>query len=210
MKKAAKIVSNDARFSRMLTLELIELGITVVNDLTAADDATLYTIVDLDACETEELIAYAENCAVIGYSHQEKEEITEKIDLCSSFLHRPFSIAEFSALFGVEEKPIRAELHNMLRQPPQKQNYLTVDVNEKAAKWGELLIPLSDCEYRVLEMLCENRGELVPRERIYALLGAEEGNIGDVYICHLRRKIDNKLGLKLIYTIRGKGYMLKN
>ena len=34
--------------------------------------------------------------------------------------------------------------------------------------------------------------------------------MGDVYICHLRRKIDNKLGLKLIYTIRGKGYMLKN
>ena len=27
---------------------------------------------------------------------------------------------------------------------------------------------------------------------------------------HLRKKIDNPLGIKLIYTVRGKGYMLKN
>jgi DNA-binding response OmpR family regulator len=71
-------------------------------------------------------------------------------------------------------------------------------------------IPLSDNECKVLSTLCQNRGEIVEREKIYALLGADEGNMGDVYICHLRRKIDNKLGLKLIYTVRGKGYILKN
>jgi DNA-binding response OmpR family regulator len=69
---------------------------------------------------------------------------------------------------------------------------------------------LSDNEYKVLSVLCENRGEAVPREEICSLLGVTDGNMGDVYICHLRRKIDNKLGLKLIYTVRGKGYMLKN
>jgi two-component system copper resistance phosphate regulon response regulator CusR len=65
-------------------------------------------------------------------------------------------------------------------------------------------------EYKVLSVLCENRGETVDRDRIYSILGAEEGNMGDVYICHLRKKIDNPLGIKLIYTVRGKGYMLKN
>jgi len=58
--------------------------------------------------------------------------------------------------------------------------------------------------------LYQNRGETVNRETIDMLLGADDSNMGDVYICHLRRKIDNKLGLKLIYTIRGKGYTLKN
>ena len=81
---------------------------------------------------------------------------------------------------------------------------------DKAAIWGDRIIPLSDNEYKVLSLLCENRREVVERERIYAELGAEDGNMGDVYICHLRRKLDNKLGIKLIYTIRGKGYMLKN
>ena len=50
----------------------------------------------------------------------------------------------------------------------------------------------------------------VLREEIDAILSVDDGNMSDVYICHLRRKLDNKLGLKLIYTIRGKGYMLKN
>ena len=92
----------------------------------------------------------------------------------------------------------------------KKPNCLTVLELDKAAVWGNQVIPLSDNEYKILSLLCDNRYKIVERERIYAALGAEYGNMGDVYICHLRKKIDNKLGLKLIYTIRGKGYMLKN
>jgi DNA-binding response OmpR family regulator len=81
---------------------------------------------------------------------------------------------------------------------------------DKSAVWGDVRISLSDYEYKVLSLLCDNRCEVVEREQISALLGVDDGNMGDVYICHLRRKIDNKLGIKLIYTIRGRGYMLKN
>ena len=49
-------------------------------------------------------------------------------------------------------------------------------------------------------------GEIISRERIMGLLGADDGNISDVYICHLRKKLDEKLGRKLIITERGKGY----
>ena len=87
---------------------------------------------------------------------------------------------------------------------------LTVDQNSKNAIWGDEVIPLSDNEYKVLTLLYQNRGETVNRETIDMLLGADGSNMGDVYVCHLRKKIDNKLGLKLIYTIRGKGYTLKN
>ena len=51
------------------------------------------------------------------------------------------------------------------------------------------------------------RGELL--ERNYDVIGAGQGNMGDVYICFLRKKIEGKLGLKLIYTVRGTGYVLK-
>ena len=85
-----------------------------------------------------------------------------------------------------------------------------MDPTGKAAVWGDMRVSLSENEYKLLSLLCEMRGETVTREQIDEILGATEGNMGDVYICHLRRKLDNQLGLKLIYTVRGKGYMLKN
>ena len=210
MKKVAKIISNDARFIRMLTLELIELGITVTTEFTDAADTLRYTVADLDFCDQVILRELSESSHVIGFSQKQDDEIEELKSLCTTFLHRPFSMAEFVSVFGISEKPMRSEIHEKLRQTPKATNRLSLDHREKSAKYGDVQIPLSECEYLVLATLFENRGELVPRERIYSLLGAEDGNIGDVYICHLRRKIDNRFGVKLIYTVRGKGYMLKN
>ena len=67
-------------------------------------------------------------------------------------------------------------------------------------------IKLSGHELTLLKALCSANGEVVSREKIMELLDAEDGNISDVYVCHLRRKLDSKLGRKLIITERGKGY----
>ena len=67
---------------------------------------------------------------------------------------------------------------------------LTVDQNSKNAIWGDEVIPLSDNEYKVLTLLYQNRGETVNRETIDMLLGADDSNMGDVYVCHLRKKIE--------------------
>ena len=70
-------------------------------------------------------------------------------------------------------------------------------------------VKLSNHEMMLLEALCRANGEVVSRERIMVLLGADDGNISDVYICHLRKKLDEQLGRKLIITERGKGYRTK-
>ena len=75
----------------------------------------------------------------------------------------------------------------------------TVVINNHYAK-------LSHHEMTLLQELCKANGEVVSRERIMELLGADDGNISDVYICHLRRKLDGQLGRTLIITERGKGY----
>lgn len=210
MKKVARIISSDARFVRMLTLELIELGIAVVSDFTDEPNTIRYTIADLDVCETEMLRELSESSHLIGFSQKQEEELGDKRDICATFLHRPFPMSEFVSVFGITEKPRQTEIHETLRHTPKATNRLSLDHRGKSAKYGDAQVPLSECEYLVLSALFESRGELVPRERIYSLLGADDGNIGDVYICHLRRKIDNRFGVKLIYTVRGKGYMLKN
>ena len=209
MKTYARIICDDTRFSRMLELELRGIGIESVVDFTYLDESDkLYVVADLDSVEIEVLRELSYLATIIGFGTSYRMIHDEIESICSAVLRRPFLVSEFLSLFkssgiSTEEKIGRASRG-------KRYQYLTADPITRSAVWGNMKIPLSDNEFKILSVLCENRGELVDREHIHSLIGASDGNIGDVYICHLRRKIDNKLGLKLIYTIRGKGYMLKN
>ncbi len=206
MKLYAKIISDEPRFAKMLSLELAELGIeTKQCELPGSEEQKLYIIADLDRTDSHELADYASLGILIGYSKQYEEWLQEKAGLCAAFLHRPFSMAEFRSLFEPGERPRPHKAY----AGKKKQQYLTVETATRTATFGDQHFSLSDNEFKVLNLLCEHRGETVSREELQELLGADEGNMGDVYICHLRRKLDNKLGLKLIYTVRGKGYVLK-
>ena len=76
-----------------------------------------------------------------------------------------------------------------------------VSVNEKK-------YILSDTEYKILSMLCENANQAVLREEIHELFENGSSNIGDVYICRLRKKLEASLGRRLIFTVREKGYKI--
>lgn len=67
-------------------------------------------------------------------------------------------------------------------------------------------IRLTKTELALLELLCHAGTEAVSREKIMETLGAQDGNISDVYICHLRKKLETPLGKRLIFTERQKGY----
>ena len=212
MKKVARIVSEDSRFARMLAIELLAAGIEITESFGGDNlGAVYYVIADLDTCSYDELLIFTKNSVLIGFSKESNDSVLEKSVICEDYLKRPFLIKDFLSLFGETGTNYR-RLNTEFTVKNSTKNNISLSVSEvdKSAVWGDLLIPLSDNEYKVLSLLCKNRREVVERERIYAELGAEEGNMGDVYICHLRKKIDNKLGVKLIYTVRGKGYMLKN
>ena len=67
-------------------------------------------------------------------------------------------------------------------------------------------IKLSKSEFAILEALCSASGKTVTRREIMKILDAEDGNISDVYICHLRKKLELPSGKRLIFTERGQGY----
>ena len=73
---------------------------------------------------------------------------------------------------------------------------------------GQRKYILSDTEYKILTLLCRNSQKLVLREEIQELFENENSNIGDVYICKLRKKLEEPLGQRLIFTVRGKGYKI--
>ena len=74
-------------------------------------------------------------------------------------------------------------------------------------------VELTHREFDLLKILMENKGIVLSRntliERVWGYDYIGETNIVDVYIRYLRSKIDDAFGLKLIQTVRGVGYVLR-
>ena len=90
---------------------------------------------------------------------------------------------------------------------------LALDVGARTASRAGRTISLSAREYALLEYLMRNRGVVLSRERIedHVWNFDYEGgtNVVDVYIRYLRKKIDDGFDKKLIHTVRGMGYVIR-
>lgn len=89
---------------------------------------------------------------------------------------------------------------------------LEIDPKKRTVRRGGTAMQLSAREFALLEYLARRRGEVVSRAELLAHVYDADGepwsNVLDVYISHLRRKIDDGHARKLIHTRRGQGYML--
>lgn len=85
---------------------------------------------------------------------------------------------------------------------------IAIDLNTREIKVKDELVMLSPKEYALLEYLLHNRGHILDRMQILTHVWGDEvdlfSNTVDVHIRYLRQK----LGDKLIQTVRGKGYVI--
>ena len=90
---------------------------------------------------------------------------------------------------------------------------LTVNLKSREVTRAGKNIELSSKEYAILEALIRNAGIVMTREKIESSVWnydyAGGTNVIDVYIRYLRKKIDEDFDKKLIHTVRGAGYILK-
>ncbi|ADB38942.1 two component transcriptional regulator, winged helix family [Spirosoma linguale DSM 74] len=90
---------------------------------------------------------------------------------------------------------------------------LELDLNEKVARRGDKRIELTAKEFGLLDYLMRNRGRVVSRvdiaEKVWDIHFDTGTNVIDVYVNFLRKKIDKDFPTKLIHTVIGMGYMLK-
>jgi DNA-binding response OmpR family regulator len=125
------------------------------------------------------------------------------------YLLKPFSMDE-----------LLARIHAVLRRSTGlapdilKIGDLTLDIEQKKVIRAGKEIELSSKEFSVLLCLIESCGKVLSREQILDRAWNQnyvgESNIVDVYIRYLREKIDRPFEKKLIYTIRGVGYAIRN
>jgi DNA-binding response OmpR family regulator len=123
------------------------------------------------------------------------------------YVIKPVAMAELAIRVQALLRRGPALLENVLKVANLEINRLTRQV-----KRGGKRIELSPKEYSLLEYLILHSGRILSRSMIVEKIWDQsfEGltNIVDVYIGHLRRKIDEGQEPKLIRTVRGLGYML--
>jgi DNA-binding response OmpR family regulator len=89
---------------------------------------------------------------------------------------------------------------------------LEIDTARRCARRAGAVVPLSAREYALIEYLAHRAGQVVTRgdlwDHVYDFAAEPNSNVLDVYISHLRRKIDDGHDKKLIHTKRGQGYVL--
>ena len=114
---------------------------------------------------------------------------------------------------------LMARIKARLRPQNKNQGYLKVDNLELDPKKVEVrrdgkLIPLTPHEFKLLELLMNNKDIVLSREqilnRIWDYSMDVESRVVDVYMGYLRKKIDNGYKKPLIHSIRGFGYTIKD
>ena len=90
---------------------------------------------------------------------------------------------------------------------------LELDLNEKVARRSGKEIELTAREFNLLEYLMKNRGRVVSKielaENVWDINFDTRTNFVEVYINYIRNKVDKGFSNKLIHTVVGMGYMLK-
>ncbi len=122
------------------------------------------------------------------------------------YLIKPFAFMELLAR-------VRALLRRGQAMPERLQvGDLVLDCLRRKVNRGGETIDLAPKEFSILEFLMRNRGRPMSRtmivEHVWEMDYDGLTNIVDVYIRHLRSKIDDPYPVKLIQTVRGVGYMV--
>lgn len=124
------------------------------------------------------------------------------------YLVKPFSYDELLARVRVLTRKYTGNKTNVYTLAD-----LTVNTEARSAARGGKDLGLSAKEYALLEYLIRNKGVVLSRENIenniwnYDYAGGT--NVVDVYMSYLRKKVDNGFDRKLIHTVWGAGWVLR-
>ncbi len=152
--------------------------------------------------------AHIETPVILLTARDSVEDRVKGLNLgADDYLVKPFAFAELIARLNV-----------MMRRggsgmPVLKFSDLSLDPATRRAKRGEVEVELTVKEYALLEYLLRNPERVLTRtliaEHVWDQCFDSETNVVDVYINHLRGKVDSDPARKLIHTVRGVGYVLK-
>ena len=141
-----------------------------------------------------------------------KDDVMDKVSGLDSgaddYMTKPFAIEELLARIRVALNRKQKEVQIL------QYGDLKVDLAKYEVTYGGETITLTKKEFDLLAYLMKHKNQAVSRETLlnevwdYDYMG--ETNVVDVYIRYLRQKLDDKYDVKIINTVRGVGYIIKD
>jgi len=132
------------------------------------------------------------------------------------YITKPFAIEELLARIRLCLRKRESNGTESIRKAGQDLSCgaLTLNADRHEVLYGDTEVSLTSREFSLLQTLLENKNIVLGRdtllEKVWGFDYMGETNVVDVYIRYLRAKIDDRFDVKLIKTIRGVGYVIRD
>lgn len=217
------VAEDEKSLNRIITKQLKVAGYSVDSAFDGEEAYDLISMADYDAAVFDVMMPKIDgfdllkkirkdgnNLPVLFLTARDSiEDRVEGLDIgADDYLVKPFAFEELLARIRVIIRKNSVSNSNLITVSD-----LTVDISTRRVTRNGRDISLSAKEYELLQYLAVNNGIVLSREKIedhiwnYDYEGGT--NVVDVYIRYLRKKIDDGFDQKLIHTVRGMGYVLR-
>lgn len=220
------VVEDEEKIGRFLELELLHEGYQVIKAVNGREglekaesgqaDLMVLDVMLPELNGFEVLRRLRKNSDMPVIMLTARDEVMDKVagldGGADDYMTKPFAIEELLAR-------IRLALKKRVSAPADDKNLLicgalTLDIARYEVCYDGNLVELTHREFELLRVLLENKNIVISRDTLlekvcgYDYMG--ETNIIDVYVRYLRSKLDDVYGVKLIQTVRGVGYCIKD
>ena len=218
------IAEDEPQLNAMLAKRLREEGYVVDSCLSGTEAMDYLACSEYDAAILDIMMPGADGSQALRYLRGKETRPTPVLFLTAldgvqervagldagadDYLVKPFAFEELLARLRVVMRRNSGLVSNVLQVAD-----LVMDLDTRQVSRAGQEVELSAKEYAILECLMRNKGAVLTREKIgssvwgYDYMGGS--NIVDVYVRYLRRKLDEPFETKLIQTVRGVGYTIR-
>ena len=217
------VVEDEARLNSIMSTRLIKEGYSVDSCYNGEEALTFLSVGEFDGVIMDIMMPKVDGLTVLRTIRAKgdntpvllltaKDAVADRVAGLDAgaedYLIKPFAFDELLARIRVMLRKQAGNSVNLIEVAD-----LVLNTRSKSVTRGGKSIDLTAKEYNLLEYLMVNKGIILSREKIenhiwnFDYSGGT--NVIDVYIWYLRKKIDDPFDKKLIHTVRGQGYVLR-
>ena len=220
------LIEDNRRISEFMLKGLDESGFSVVLAENGADARNLISqrkwdlilldimLPDMDGIELLQFIRYKKNTTpvLVVSALGESDDKVKALDYgADDYLAKPFHFKELIARINALIR--RTKYNNEVQENMLVCDDLKLYPDKHIVERSGDEVSLTLQEFKLLQLLMENKNNVMSRTRILdAVWGIDydsNTNVVDVYISYLRNKIDANAEIKLIQTVKGRGYLIR-
>ena len=221
------IVEDEEKIARFTELELVHEGYEVIKADNGRDGLEIAEKGDVDLILLDIMLPQINGLEVLRRLRKTldtpvimltaRDAVMDKVSGLDAgaddYITKPFAIEELLARIRTALKK-RTIINKKQNSDILTCKLLSLDKARHEVSYDGNKIELTHREFNLLQVLMENKNIVLTREILmekvcgYDYIG--ETNVIDVYIRYLRTKIDDKFKIKIISTVRGVGYVIKD